>query len=441
MLHDKSNDNTESKENGGCKPSPQTTNNTRGTGGGSENADENDEIVEIADFDSSKLKKNLKASPPLKVSYRSIGYSPPAKIGSQERFSIDSSTSQHFIRIDTSPATTPTTPKRRNSILVGESCVQQVLFTETTTRVHTQFTTQAMYSSPASSTIQKQPWADLSKLIGLNHRGVFAVLFSCCILFLASSALFVKKTSKSELNAAEQENAIFQKELQKLQNKQLDIHLRDLKVNYPNQTSSFWANIESSCRHSVIRQKDPSIVLILSDKQTQTIASRLIGDILNTLLKIANATAESASQAVTRNNDIIIDPMADSALFDLIKERNVDKTKLFIDNKLTNLFKSGEKLVLVNSIESLPAQTMLLFYTYGDDLQNAKFPGIMILMSLNLNVELSQTERARFVKRSSSLTKYAEDYLFNLWSQSIEDDQLRPLFTRIANNVILVNDE
>lgn len=58
-----------------------------------------------------------------------------------------------------------------------------------------------------------------------------------------------------------------------------------------------------------------------------------------------------------------------------------------------------------------------------------------------LENEVNENFRDDLLKSQSKLTRYVEEYLFNLWSKQVGDDQLRPLFTRIANNVVLVNNE
>lgn len=64
-------------------------------------------------------------------------------------------------------------------------------------------------------------------------------------------------------------------------------------------------------------------------------------------------------------------------------------------------------------------------------------------MTLELNeiIEKDSEEREMLLKSQSKLTGYVEDYLFKIWSRQVGEDQLRPLFTRIANNVVLVNNE
>lgn len=137
------------------------------------------------------------------------------------------------------------------------------------------------------------------------------------------------------------------------------------------------------------------------------------------------------------SNQFVIDPSSDSSLIRSIESREVDRAKLEVDTRLDRIFRADEKLALVRNIQKMPAQAMILFYTYGD-YENAKFPGVLIFMSLSLEHELSNDERARFNDRIASLTEFVEDYLFNLWKSEIAADQLRPLFTRIANNLCFV---
>ena len=59
-------------------------------------------------------------------------------------------------------------------------------------------------------------------------------------------------------------------------------------------------------------------------------------------------------------------------------------------------------------------------------------------MTLELN-EIIGEERKTFIQNSSKLTGFVENYLFAMWSKQVGEDQLRPVFTRIANNCIFVN--
>jgi hypothetical protein len=274
--------------------------------------------------------------------------------------------------------------------------------------------------------------------VSFSLLAVFAVLL---IVSYGGVASILNKRARATSGhdnglGQDQENVTALREALRTQSKNLDLYLRELKAKYPSQTSLFWANIEASCRHSLIKQRDPSIVLIVNDRDTQDLASTLTNDIMRMLLKVMGHASETAD--VQR---LTLDVRADSDLADMMRGGSHDKLKLHIDTRLVDLFRSGHRVALVNNIEQLPARAMLLFYTYGDDLQTAKFPGVLILMNLNIEGSLDAALRARFVKNNKVLTKYTEDYLFRLLSASIDDDQLKPLFTRIANNVILVNHE
>jgi len=37
--------------------------------------------------------------------------------------------------------------------------------------------------------------------------------------------------------------------------------------------------------------------------------------------------------------------------------------------------------------------------------------------------------------------EFVETHMFQMWSKFVGEDQLKPLFTRIGNNVVFVNNE
>ncbi len=89
---------------------------------------------------------------------------------------------------------------------------------------------------------------------------------------------------------------------------------------------------------------------------------------------VKNSIEETGERSF-HSNELVICPKTDATLNDLIETKNADKIKLYIDTKLNSLFKNGQRIALVKNVDSIPATSMLLFYTYGDDLMSAKFPG------------------------------------------------------------------
>ena len=215
-------------------------------------------------------------------------------------------------------------------------------------------------------------------------------------------------------------------------------HLTSLKEKYPNQTTNFWSNIESSFGHSILESGGPSIILVVNDKSTSNLATKITNDLFDFFLNILKISSSKIGK-----DDLVINPIEDGELSNLINSQKFDAAKKYVDTKLDKIFISGYKFALVQHIERLPATTMLLFYTYGDDLPNAKYPGIVILMSLELNndVSIENSKREQILKSGAKLSELVENHLFDLYSSNIHEDQLRPLFTRIANNVIFINAE
>lgn len=203
-----------------------------------------------------------------------------------------------------------------------------------------------------------------------------------------------------------------------------DEKVKLLKLKYPNLTSKFWANIESTYRHSIVKSRDPSIVLIANEKSNSRLAYNISFDILN-LIKTSIDNEKSNIKNLIINSS------------DLNSLNDPKRVKIEIDDKLNNLFSNGQKVALIRNIEFIPAEVMLLFMSYGDDFANAKYTGIIILMTLEVD-KLEVNDRDAFFKSSRQMTQYIESYLFNLWSKFIGEDQLKPIFTRIANNVIFV---
>lgn len=212
--------------------------------------------------------------------------------------------------------------------------------------------------------------------------------------------------------------------------KAFKINFDELKLNYANQNDHFWINIESCFKHSVIKSKDPSIILIIYDEETTNTYLRLTQEILSYLRKFNDSYSH-----------VNVSKSSDEKFKDFIEKNMPDESKLYIDSTLSEHFKSGGKLAFVEDIHQFPAHSMVLFYAYGDEEKYAKFSGVLIFMSFKLNEVLDSKSREEFSDSPKKLREFAENRMFNLWSKWIGEDQLRPLFTRIANNVILINNE
>jgi len=304
---------------------------------------------------------------------------------------------------------------------------------------------QANRSSPIHKLPNNQPSAKcngdnilpkkcVEKTIGLSFsRTIYLCVISICFISIIykfiGTSVFTDSSANSHVNdlgSTPYDAASLAK--QSAYRTKFSEHMKFIKSKYPNQTSLFWANIESTYRHSIVRSKDPAIVLMVSDKNTNQTGQDLASDILNA---IKTSTEETQSFHLS---NLIISPNDYS---DLIKTKQFDQVKLMIDNKLNKIFSNGQRVALVRSIQHVPATAMLLFYTYGDDLLSAKYPGVVILMTLEIDDIIENREEIG--KTSKKIMEFVESYLFKMWSQFVGEDQLKPLFTRIGNNVVFVN--
>lgn len=102
-----------------------------------------------------------------------------------------------------------------------------------------------------------------------NYGFILIVITALLAIFLMGN-ISNKPANDTHQNFMSNENDL------KVQNENLKKFLNQLKSKYSNQSNLFWANIESSFRHSVIKSKDPSIILIVNDKDTQKLAKKSV---------------------------------------------------------------------------------------------------------------------------------------------------------------------
>jgi hypothetical protein len=208
-----------------------------------------------------------------------------------------------------------------------------------------------------------------------------------------------------------------------LMKSKFDVLKTRLVEDFPNQSKEFHLNILSTYKHSVLEALDPSIVLLVSDKNS------------GKNLKCVTEKVLTVLADKTDVNNIRVSPL------DLMANRTgTQDVKMELDKKLEEIF-AVSRIGLVENIELIPPQSMILFYTYGDDVHTAKFPGILLMFTLQLDIELAQTHHLLFSNNVSKFSQFLEDYLKNLWQSHIDSDQLLPLLARIANNLILINNE
>ena len=189
-----------------------------------------------------------------------------------------------------------------------------------------------------------------------------------------------------------------------------------LKAKLPNQNQDFYVTVLSCYEHSILNSLDPSIIILVSEKIQN------LNCVAENLLKILIA---GPNKELDSNMPII--------------ESHVYPNKTALDDILMEIF-ATKKVALIKNMQLIPAKSIMLFYTYGDDLTTAQYKGIVIIFTLTIE-KLTIDKNKLLTGKYGDLSGYIEHHMNNLWLNHIHWEQLQPLYTRIGNNIVLVNDE
>jgi hypothetical protein len=200
--------------------------------------------------------------------------------------------------------------------------------------------------------------------------------------------------------------------------------LKILKTEFPSQKSGFYTNIISCYQNSILNGKDPSIIMLVASRKDKN----NLGCVARKLLKTLNEAI--IGQQGVNYKYLIIDTKK------LVGKQH-DDAKLVLDEDLTKIFTNlNAKIALVEDIQNIPAQSMLIFHTFGDDETTTKYKGIITLLTFEIDEDISETK-----DRYAELSDFVERKLSEKWSKDIKYDQLKPLYARIANNIVLINNQ
>ena len=205
--------------------------------------------------------------------------------------------------------------------------------------------------------------------------------------------------------------------------KKTETFVEELMKEFPNQSRNFFHTIISCYDYSVVNELGPSIIILVSNhkesKNNKCVSRRL--------LKFLSNSKDIKKLIINTKN---------------FKTKQNKDAKLLLDRDLSYIFgEYREKIALVENIENIPAEAMLLFYAYGDEFLQAKFKGILILFTYELKEELSKDSKKQLFNNYAKLSTLVENELNDEWSPYVEYDQLHPLYTRIGNSIILLNEE
>jgi hypothetical protein len=215
--------------------------------------------------------------------------------------------------------------------------------------------------------------------------------------------------------------------------------IETLKLKYPNQSNSFWGHIEIYYTQSVIKQNHPTIIVLVSDPKTNNLSEQLSQDFIK--------YSYNPVGSIFNYSDLVINPLKGDLNY-FIQNKQYEKAKLILDEKLTNAFKNGNRVVLIKHLEKLPFESILILYSYGDEFFNSKFPAVLILASLEMDFILNSKQRTELINDTRTTRKMVKNYLSDLWNKNNREDdreedreiKVMTLFSRITS-ILMVNNE
>ncbi|KAH9507582.1 hypothetical protein Btru_051516 [Bulinus truncatus] len=193
-----------------------------------------------------------------------------------------------------------------------------------------------------------------------------------------------------------------------------DIDILTLKL--PNQKKRLWSTVKASVLHILNESHSdyPSVILMASPSETFHIALCVAKQITE---KFESANGKSPKSTVV---DI-----------DWLKHLNAVEQKKQLDENLRAVFQTS-KSVVINNLQMLSPEAALLLHAYCDN-DNAPHKDIMIVLMYYTDAAIHKLDPDR--------PNNVEYYLEEQWSKELHVDKVSALMSRVANNIVVVNEE
>lgn len=261
-------------------------------------------------------------------------------------------------------------------------------------RHRSEFTTpRGQASSPAPSSLSLSPlWLLLSAAI---------VIFGAAFWLHIRSAASPRQSSRTLSEVKSDLRKAFPQQLQETWitfGAQLRAHLRDNGV--PVQAQSPSSKEAGS--------GPPAVLLLVGDEKSETLPclARRIGDEAAALL------GGGSCRSVMAGNE---------------KAGSEDADKLAMDKEVRDAYARGERCFLLSHLKRLSKQPLLLMHSWCDH-DHSPLPEALFLLDLR-------------TKPAPKNSNAAESFLFEHLSKKVGPDEAGALITRLANSIIIVQEE
>lgn len=191
--------------------------------------------------------------------------------------------------------------------------------------------------------------------------------------------------------------------------------IESLKSNSDQQTDNFW-NIIKSFPYDLLSEKNPNspaVLLMVAPADGISRAFQLTQQIADTLNRILNS--DSNYVPIINGSDLVA--------------QGPDEQKLMIDEQIRNFVENQkQRAVVVTNLEKIDPMAIMIFHAYCDN-SEAVYKDIAIILLLELPAGVS-----------SENEKNIFSHLTQIWSQ-LGKSTINALFTRLANNIAILNTE
>ena len=193
-----------------------------------------------------------------------------------------------------------------------------------------------------------------------------------------------------------------------------DSSMSKIKSNFPEEDGRFWSSIFAPILRIIQEQypSRPAVVLIATTRPYSAIAeclSREVASQIEILYELNDNSDNFLTLEATR-----------------LKSLDPEKAKSQFDKELSDNYRQRHMVAVIHDLGSLPASAATLLHAYCDH-ESAHFKKVVLLATVYLEPGIKPC------------TEEVEAYLAEVW-QELEEDVLKPLISRVANNIAIMED-
>lgn len=228
------------------------------------------------------------------------------------------------------------------------------------------------------------------------------IIIAGCKLYL--NQMFAAPPTPPKLSVREQMSTSF------------DASFRQLMTDFPAQSKSTWKLLKATTS-AVLRTEDPAypgVTLVVANRSSIATADCIIGRL---------AHAISGIYGTGKEMEVLGEGLWGA-------ERSPEEVKLLIDERLEAAFRQGRRVAWIQHAEQLHGTAALMFHSYCDNIYANERDAHFFFTVFMADQPLESFDETA-----------VEQFLLQLWQPELELDKFYALWSRIGNNVVVLQPE